>query len=90
MNVVTIKNITRKDIPLHYREEFSGLAILNNMRSEKSESKIEFSLERTPYGTKQVEVKFLTAPDYPVIPAIRTLKEFILNLEKEGKLNCQP
>ena len=86
MNVITIRNITRKDIPLHYREEFSGLAILDDMRSKESESRIEFSLERTPFGTKQVEVKFLKAPDYPVIPAIRTLKEFILKLEKEGKL----
>ena len=86
MNVISIKNIIRKDIPLHYREEFSGLAVLNDMRAKESESKIEFTLERTAFGTKQVEVKFTTAPDYPVIHAIRTLKEFILNLEKEGKL----
>ncbi len=87
MNVIKIKDITRKNIPLHYREEFSGLAVLNDIRSKESESKIEFSVERTAFGTKQVEVKFLKAPDYPVIPAIRTLKEFILQLEKEGKLH---
>ncbi|MCK5200079.1 MAG: hypothetical protein KAR21_17095 [Spirochaetales bacterium] len=86
MNVVTIKNIIRKDIPLHYREEFSGLAVLNDMRSMKSENKIEFSLERTPFGTKKVEVKFSKAPDYPAMQAIRTLKEYILNMDKEGKL----
>ena len=56
MNVVTIKNITRKDIPLHYREEFSGLAVLDDMRSKESESRIEFSLERTAFGTKEIEV----------------------------------
>lgn len=87
MNVIDIKNIIRKDIPLHYREEFSGLAIMNHMRLEKSENKIEFSLERTPFGTKQVEVKFTNPPDYPVIQAIKTLKEFILNMEQEGKLH---
>jgi hypothetical protein len=87
MNVIKIKDITRKNIPLHYREEFSGLAVLNDIRSKESESKIEFSVERTAFGIKQVEVKFLKAPDYPVIPAIRTLKEFILQLEKEGKLH---
>ena len=89
MNVIGIKDIIRKDIPLHYREEFSGLAVLavlNDMRSIQSESKIEFSLERTAFGTKQVGVKFIDAPDYPVIQAIRTLKEFILTMEKEGKL----
>ncbi|MCK5201647.1 MAG: hypothetical protein KAR21_25005 [Spirochaetales bacterium] len=87
MNVVTIRNITKKDIPLHYREEFSGLAVLDDMRSQESESRIEFSLERTAFGTKQVEVKFLKPPDYPVIPVIRTLREYILKLDKEGKLN---
>ena len=87
MDVISIKNIVRKDIPLHYREEFSGLAVMNDMRLIESESKIEFSLERTAFGTKQVEVKFVKAPDYPVIQAIRTLKDFILNLEKEGKLH---
>lgn len=87
MDIIAIKNIIRKDIPLHYREEFSGLAVITDMRSIESESKIEFSLERTPFGTKQVEVKFTKAPDYPVIQAIRTLKEFILNMEKEGKLH---
>lgn len=87
MRVISIKNIIRKDIPLHYREEFSGLAVLNDMRSIESESKIEFSLERTASGKKQVEVKFTKAPDYPIIPAIRTLKKFILTMEKEGKLH---
>ena len=87
MNVISINNIIRKDIPLHYREEFSGLAVFNDKRSKESESKIEFSLERTAFGTKQVEVKFIKVPDYPVIQAIRTLKEFILIMEKEGKLH---
>lgn len=86
MRVISIKNIIRKDIPLHYREEFSGLAVLNDMRSIESECKIEFSLERTAFGKNQVEVKFTKVPDYPIIPAIRTLKEFILIMEKEGKL----
>lgn len=86
MEVLDIKNIIRKDIPLHYREEFSGLAVLNNKRSETSENKIEFSVERTAFGTKDVEVKFSITPDFPVITAIRNLKEYILIIEKEGKL----
>ncbi len=86
MDVISINNIIRKDIPLHYREEFTGLAVLNNKRSETTENAIEFSLERTPFGTKEVEIKFVKAPDFPVIAAIRNLKDFILLIEKEGKL----
>lgn len=87
MEVINIKNIIRKDIPLHYREEFSGLAVLNNKRLETSENKIEFSLERTPFGTKEIEIKFSKMPDFPVITALRNLKEYILILEKEGRLH---
>ena len=86
MDVISIKDIVRKDIPLHYREEFTGLAVLNDMRSIESENKIEFSLERTPFGTKHIEIRFIEAPDYPVIQAIGILKEYILTMEKEGKL----
>ncbi len=87
MNVIEIRNIKRKDIPLHYREEFAGLAILDNSRLKRTEEVIEFSLERTPFGTKEVEVRFSVTPDYPAIPAIRVLKDYILKLEKEGKLH---
>jgi len=87
MEVIEIKDILRKDIPLHYREEFTGLAVLNNKRAISSENKIEFSLERTPFGTKEVDIKFTIAPDFPVISAIRNLKEYILLMEKEGKLS---
>ena len=86
MQVIDIKNIVRKDIPLHYREEFSGLAVLNNKKLELSENNIEFSLERTAFGTREVEIKFPETPDFPVISAIRNLKEYILSIEKEGKL----
>lgn len=86
MEVLDIKNIVRKDIPLHYREEFTGLAVFNNKRLETSENKIEFSLERTPFGTKEVDIKFPAAPDFPVISAIKNLKKYILSIEKEGKL----
>ena len=86
MEVVNIKNIIRKDIPLHYREEFSGLAVLNNKRAETSENEIDFSVERTPFGTKEIEIKFPIAPDFPIITAMRNLKEYILIMEREGKL----
>ena len=86
MDIVNIINIQRKDIPLHYREEFSGSAVIRNRKQEENEIKMEFSLERTPFGTKQVEVKFPIAPDFPVLPAIKPIKDYILKIEKEGKL----
>ncbi len=86
MDVINIINIKRKDIPLHYREEFSGSAIFRNTKLEENEIEMEFALERTPYGTKEIEVNFPVAPNFPIIPAKKLLKEYILKFEKEGKL----
>ena len=86
MDLIDIKDIIRKDIPLHYREEFTGLAVFNNKRLETIENRIEFSLERTAFGTKEVEIRFPVTPDFPVISAIRNLKQYILSIEKEGRL----
>jgi len=86
MDVINIINIQRKDIPLHYREEFSGSALFRTTKLEENEINMEFVVERTPYGTKEVEIIFPVAPNFSIIPAIKSLKEYILKLEKEGKL----
>ena len=86
MDVINIINIKRKDIPLHYREEFSGSALFRTNKLEENELEMEFAVERTPYGTKEVEINFPVAPNFPIIPAIKSLKKYILKLEKEGKL----
>jgi hypothetical protein len=86
MEVISIKDIVRKDIPLHYREEFVAYAVLHNKLSIENNIKIEFSLERTPFGTKQVDIKFPVVPNFPALSAIKSLKIRILEMEKEGKL----
>ena len=87
MNVLEIRDITRKDTHIHYRQEYTGLAVFDSRHSTSNESRIEFSLEKTPLGEVNVKVRFLSAPDYPLIPVLRNLKAFILNLEKKGQLN---
>ncbi|WP_028975333.1 hypothetical protein [Spirochaeta cellobiosiphila] len=85
MKVIHLQNLDKKDIPLHYRNEFSGEAILSAMGKEV-EKKIEFVIERMPTGQKEITVKILEGLDYPIAPVIKNLKEHIDQLDRDGKL----
>ncbi len=87
MRIIEIKNILKKDIPLHYRNEFSGSIVYETINSKPEEKKVEFILERSASGKIDVNINLLEEIDYPLIPAIRTLKEYILDLDKKGKLS---
>jgi hypothetical protein len=86
MKVIEIQNLLKKDIPLHYRNEYSGDIIFETNQAVKLKKKFEFSLERMATGDLDIQVQFKDDIDYPLIPVIRTVKDFILKMEKEGDL----
>lgn len=86
MIVHSIEQIIKKDIPLYYRNEYSGLAILESPQGERQEAAIEFSVEIQPTGDRVINVKVKERINYPLIPVIKVLKETILVMEKEGLL----
>ena len=86
MKILKIKNILKKDIPLHYRNEFSGTVVYEAANNKQEEIKINFVLERSAIGNIDVNINLLDEIDYPLIPTIKSLESFILDLEKEGKL----
>lgn len=85
MKVIHLKDLNKKDIPLHYRNEFSGRALLSGLGKE-IERNIEFIIERMPTGQKEITVNLMEDIDYPLAPIIKNLKEHINQLDKEGKL----
>ena len=87
MKVLEIRNIEKKDIPLHYRNEYSGNAVLEYGPHKVPEEKpVEFVLEKSASGEVEVRVQLLEQINYPLLPAIRLLKSHILELDREGKL----
>ncbi|MFP4363933.1 MAG: hypothetical protein ACLFR1_08685 [Spirochaetia bacterium] len=86
MRILEMKNLTKKDLPLHYRKEFLGQAVFETMEKKKVEKRIEFSLEHSPTGKIDVKVKLLEDLDYPLVPALNRLKDYIYKLEQKGKL----
>lgn len=86
MKVLEIKDITKKNIPLHYRNDFKGSAVFEYIPQKREESPVEFSLEHSATGDINISVKILSKINYPLLPAIKSLKAYILQLEKKGKL----
>lgn len=86
MKVLEIKDITKKNIPLHYRNEFKGSAVFEYIPQKQEESPVEFTLEHSASGNIDISVKILKKINYPLLPAIASLKAHIRSLEKQGKL----
>lgn len=85
MKVVSVKDIVRKDVPIYYRRLFSGTAVFDIME-EHLERRIEFTIETTPMGTNQVSVNLAETLEYPLVPVLRELRDFITALDKKGAL----
>ncbi|MEX2442364.1 MAG: hypothetical protein WD492_02080 [Alkalispirochaeta sp.] len=86
MTVARISDITRVPLAIDYRRIYRGTAIISVGDKELPGCKIEFSLEMSPWGKHEVSVRFIDRADYPIVPAIRILKEYITTLDRNGEL----
>jgi hypothetical protein len=86
VKIVELINLDKKDIPLHYRNEYSGTAVFKTKTNDRIEKKVGFVLERHATGEKEIEIDFLDDIEYPLLPLTNELKQHILELDKKGKL----
>ena len=86
MKIHGIEQLTKKDIPLYYRNEYEGLGDMEFPTGDRVCIPLEFSVEIKPTGERAVSVKIKDRIDYPLLPIIKALKEKILLLEKDGAL----
>lgn len=85
MKVLEITDITRKENFIYYRREFVGKASYD-LPGRQTAGHIEFTIETTPLGKKDIHIKLVDPVDYPVLPVMQILKAHILSLDAEGKL----
>jgi hypothetical protein len=85
MKIKQIKNIIRKDVPIYYRRLFTG-SLEIELLGKNVERTIDFTIETMPTGLNQVSVTIAEPLDYPLVPLMRELKEFIANLDETGAL----
>jgi hypothetical protein len=85
MKVVNIKDIIRKDVPIYYRLLFTGVAVME-LTEDAADYRIDFTIETKPTGMREITVSFLDDVDYPLLPVIRELKNFINTMFTNGML----
>jgi len=85
MNIVAIKDIVRKDIPIYYRLLYTGVVAIE-LSGKEADYRIDFSIEIKPTGKKEIAVTFLDEVDYPLIPIMREMKKTIEFMHANGEL----
>ncbi len=85
MTILAITDIIRKENFIYYRREFTGNA-LYNLPGKQHSGQIEFTIETEPTGKKDIRIKLVESVDYPALAVIQNLKQFILEMDYEGKL----
>jgi len=84
MKIQQIRDIIRKDVPIYYRREFSGILEVELM-GKAEERSIDFTIETLPTGMNQVATVQLGEPlDYPLVPLMKELKQYISKLDQDG------
>ena len=85
MRIVTIKDMIRKDVPIYYRKLYTGVAVIE-FNEKPSDFRIDFSIEYKPTGQKELNVTFIDTLNYPLVPVVKEIKKYILELESSDGL----
>ena len=85
MKIISIHSIIRKDVPIYYKRFYKG--ILNiELLNKVQEVPIEFVVEHKPTGQLEINITFSEKIDYPLVPLLRELKNYIAELDSSRKL----
>ena len=85
MRVVELRDLRRKDSPLHYIKELTAVAIVE-WNEGRSEHAVAITLEHKPLGPPDIQVRILTAVAWPTPTVIQSISDMIGDLERTGRL----
>jgi hypothetical protein len=85
MQILELKNIQHKDTPIYYRRFYNGTIVMEILQKNVERS-IEFSIETTPYGSKNINVTFDKPVDYPMVPLLKEVKSYLDAFDRKGGL----
>jgi len=85
MKIITLKDMIRKDVPIYYRKLYTSVAVIE-LNGKQNDYRIDFSIEFKPTGQKEITVNFIDKVEYPLIPLIKELKQYINDLDSADGL----
>lgn len=87
MKVLELENLQREEGHIFYIRKYTCDAILE-LPTNTEKLPLKFIIEMDPLGNKSIDLIINHSINYPLIPLKKSLLEFILNQEREGKLPC--
>jgi len=85
MKVVELRDLNRRESPVFYIKELTAVAVIE-WNQRQSESDIAITLEHKPIGPPDVHVHLLDSVDWPALPVIHAIKDYVTELERSGRL----
>lgn len=85
MKIVELKELERKNGELHYRKIYTAKAVFQ-FPQEMIERPIEITIEHTPLGQVQSKVVLKEPISYPLLPVLKELSAYALDLYRKGQL----
>lgn len=85
MKILELRQLQRTENGLYYRRKFSAEARVE-IPIAVLELPIRFTIETSPFGSRDIDLEFLKTPDYPLIPIKTALLKTIADLDTQGKL----
>jgi len=85
MKIIGIHDIIRKDVPIYYKRYYKGTLVIELVK-EAQEIPLEFIIEHKPTGQVDIAIIFVEKIDYPLVPIVKELKNYIGELDSSRKL----
>jgi len=85
MKVVELRDLSRREAPIHYLREYTAVAVLEAFGS-KSETGVAFTVEQKPLGPPDISVRVLDPVDWPILPVSKALRDHFADMDKRGLL----
>lgn len=86
MKVLEINSILKEEGYIYYINRYTANIVIEIM-TQRITFPISFSIEVNPLGIKTINLEPLPREiDYPIIPLSKSIKEYITQIDKEGKL----
>ncbi len=85
MKVVELRELYRRESPVPYIKELTAVAVLE-WNERQSESDVAITLEHRPMGPPEVRVHLLDTVEWPTLPVIHAIRDYVTEMEKTGRL----
>jgi hypothetical protein len=85
MKVLELRDLRRREAPIHYIREYGAVAVLESFEG-KAEASVAFTVEQKPLGPSEISVRVLDPVDWPLLPVMRAIRDYVADLDRQGRL----